>query len=295
MPCYVNWRHLHSSEFVSDRPLLVNSCGVTGNGSNPAAEPDMLVNRPEGRQDYQLLYIWRGQGRYLLDGHERLLPAGTVLLYKPGVPQIYSYRMAHQCRVGWIHFTGSLAAPLLTHAGLMDNPVMYVGELPELIRLLERIIQEMQRGEMQFEDQAMAYFIQLTTLIGRRRSQLADSAGYERAQRIRVAMEHIHAHFDEALSVDTCAQLCALSQHHFIRVFRQQCGLSPYAYLTEVRLSEAAHLLSDTPLPVGEIARRCGYEDALYFSRLFRRKYGVAPSVFREQGPSPAMERMKQQ
>ncbi len=282
MPMFVNWRQLHSSEFVSDRPLLVNSCGVTETYNNSAAEPDMMVNRPDGRRDYQLLYVWRGQGKYLLEGHERLLPAGTVLLYKPGVPQIYSYRMAHQCQVGWIHFTGSLAEPLLAHAGLMDNPVLHVGELPEIIRLMERIIQEMQRGEIQFEDQVMAYFIQMTTLIGRRRSQLADSAGYERAQRVRAAMEYIHTHFDEALSVDTCAQLCALSHHHFIRVFREQCGLSPYAYLTEVRLSEAAHLLADTSLPVGEVARRCGYEDALYFSRLFKRKYGQAPSAFRE-------------
>lgn len=279
MAYYVNWRSPRSSEFVSDEPLRVNSCAV-----NEAREqPALLISRPEGRRDYQLLYLWRGQGKYLLDGRERLLPAGTVLLYPPGTPQIYSYQPEYHCRVSWIHFSGTLAEPLLLRSGLLRQPVAQVGELPEVNRLLLRMIRELQREEPQFEDQVTAYFIELITCIGRRLARQQDEGGYERAQRIRQVMEYLNEHCDQALSVDFCAQMCALSRHHFIHVFREYTGLSPYAYLTGVRLSEAEHLLSSTSLPVAEVARRCGYEDALYFSRLFRKKNGMPPSAFRRQ------------
>lgn len=280
MAYYVNWRTPRSSEFVSDQLLCVNSCGVSENRE----EPSLLISRPEGRRDYQLLYLWRGQGKFLLDGRERMLPAGTVLLYPPHVPQIYSYRPEYHCQVGWIHFSGALAEPLLRRAGLIESPVCQVGELPEINRLLLRMIRELQRQEPLFEDQVAACFIELITCISRRLAQRRDEDGYERAQRVRRVVEYLHAHCDEALSVDFCAQMCALSPRHFIHVFREYTGLSPYAYLTHVRLSEAARLLSTTALPVAEVAHRCGYEDALYFSRLFRKKYASSPSAFRRQG-----------
>jgi len=278
---FVNGSNSRNSDCVSAEPLRINSCGLTEGKKD--AESDLLINRPQGRRDYQLLYIWRGQGRYLLDGRERLLSAGTVLLYRPGVPQIYSYRAIDRCGVGWIHFTGTLAQPLLERSGLLEHPVAQVGQLPEINRLLGRIIREYQRQEPQYQDQVAAYFIQMITLIGRRLCQQADMSGYERAQRVRNVMEYLHEHYSETLNVESCAQLCALSRYHFIHVFRQYTGQSPYAYLTDIRLTEAARLLSSTALPVGEIARRSGYEDALYFSRLFKKKYGQSPSAFREE------------
>lgn len=286
MAYYINGTNPRNSEFVSTQLFRVNSCYAIDEGQGREEmrhEPGLLIRRPEGRRDYQLLYIWRGQGKYLLSGRERLLPAGTVILYAPGVPQIYSYRPEYRCQVGWIHFTGTLAEPLLQRSGLLDAPVAQVGELPEINRLLLRIVRELQRQETQYEDQVTAYFIELVTRIGRRLTQLSDASGYERAQRIREVMEYLHTHYDQALSVDFCAQLCALSRHHFIHVFREFTGLSPYAYLTDVRLSEAAHLLGTTELPVADVARRCGYEDPLYFSRLFKKKYELSPSAFRRQ------------
>ena len=64
------------------------------------------------------------------------------------------------------------------------------------------------------------------------------------------------------------------------RLFQRSCGVTPLGYLTELRLNRAAQLLgcSDrSGLSVIDIARACGYRDALYFSRMFKRKFGVSP------------------
>ena len=55
-------------------------------------------------------------------------------------------------------------------------------------------------------------------------------------------------------------------------------GLSPSAYLTNLRMHHALSLLRTTDLPVVRIARRCGFADGDYFTRLFRRDQGVTPT-----------------
>ena len=59
-------------------------------------------------------------------------------------------------------------------------------------------------------------------------------------------------------------------------------GRTTKQLVTDRALLEAARLLRFTDLTVGEIAFRAGYEDQLYFSRAFKRRYGVAPSAYRD-------------
>jgi AraC-like DNA-binding protein len=64
---------------------------------------------------------------------------------------------------------------------------------------------------------------------------------------------------------------------------RRGAGCSPKDYLLGVRLGRAKELLAATELPVAAVARRVGYDDPAYFSRLFTRRVGMAPVRFREQ------------
>ena len=59
-------------------------------------------------------------------------------------------------------------------------------------------------------------------------------------------------------------------------------GRSPQQYLINLRLHNAQNMLLDTDLSVGEIARSVGYDDQLYFSRLFHRYFGTSPREYRE-------------
>ncbi|WP_343949905.1 helix-turn-helix transcriptional regulator, partial [Nonomuraea longicatena] len=58
-------------------------------------------------------------------------------------------------------------------------------------------------------------------------------------------------------------------------------GLTPADYLLSVRLSTAKELLAGTDLPVAAIARRVGYHDTAYFTRIFTRRTGTQPTTFR--------------
>ena len=69
---------------------------------------------------------------------------------------------------------------------------------------------------------------------------------------------------------------------HMTRTFRMIVGISPLEYVHRLRLEEAYRLLSDTSMNVSEAASEVGFDDANYFSRLFRKKMGISPCQIRK-------------
>ena len=77
------------------------------------------------------------------------------------------------------------------------------------------------------------------------------------------------------------AELAHLSPSRFRALFREATGLSPLDYLLVLRLNHARQLMLQTGSSIGEVARAVGYEDQLYFSRIFKKRTGLSPSAYR--------------
>ena len=80
------------------------------------------------------------------------------------------------------------------------------------------------------------------------------------------------------------ARRLSVSYSHFRRLFREVAGCAPNQFLIEARLSYAERLLENGVLPVAEVARRCGFNDEFYFSRLFKKHRMISPSAVRNMG-----------
>ncbi|MFD1957454.1 helix-turn-helix domain-containing protein [Paenibacillus thailandensis] len=95
------------------------------------------------------------------------------------------------------------------------------------------------------------------------------------------AMEYIHGHYMEPLTLKQLADMHGLSVKRFSYLFRKYTGLFPIDYLIQHRMNRAKQLLAASPCNVNEIASSVGYADAHYFSRLFKKHTGVTPTAFR--------------
>jgi AraC-like DNA-binding protein len=82
-------------------------------------------------------------------------------------------------------------------------------------------------------------------------------------------------------SIDEIASLYNMSANHFIRSFKQYVGFSPNAFRIRRKMEIACEMLISTDMNVEGVASAVGYSDPLYFSKAFRKKYGVAPSCLR--------------
>lgn len=91
----------------------------------------------------------------------------------------------------------------------------------------------------------------------------------------------IELHLFSNLKLEQLAKLCNLSLSSFKREFKKEFNNSPTTYIIGKKIEKAKELLQMTDLPISEVAYEIGFQDQLYFARLFKRKTGTTPSNFR--------------
>lgn len=88
---------------------------------------------------------------------------------------------------------------------------------------------------------------------------------------------------DPDFALDGYIQKLPFHYDYLRKLFKKEIGVTPLEYMTRLRMKKASTMLTaqgDNGYSVAEIARLCGYEDALYFSRVFKKTFGVSPTVF---------------
>ena len=96
------------------------------------------------------------------------------------------------------------------------------------------------------------------------------------------ARVYMDAHYMEKLSAEQIAEASRVSPSHLFRLFRKETGLTPYAYLTNVRMEHAMKMLLNTSYTVEEIAEYCAFCSSANFIRAFRQSTGVTPRKYRK-------------
>jgi AraC-like DNA-binding protein len=89
------------------------------------------------------------------------------------------------------------------------------------------------------------------------------------------------ANLTRPIGVDDLARVAKMSRFHFTRMFERARGISPGRYLASLRLEESLRLISRGGQTVKKVAEECGYGDANYFCKVFRKSFGVSPGAFR--------------
>ena len=92
----------------------------------------------------------------------------------------------------------------------------------------------------------------------------------------------IAQHYTVRAPVAAMVARSGLPERSFVRRFKAATGLSPIQYVHALRLEEAKHMLETGDAAVEAIAEECGYEDAGFFSRLFRNRVGLTPAQYRK-------------
>ena len=100
-------------------------------------------------------------------------------------------------------------------------------------------------------------------------------------QRINKVVAYINDHLDESLDLKSLAEVAALSEFHFHRVFKALKGESIGAHISRLRIEAAARLLRYSALSIEDIAFNIGYEAPAALSKAFKNQYGITPTQYR--------------
>ena len=103
------------------------------------------------------------------------------------------------------------------------------------------------------------------------------------SRKLRRAINYIQTHISEPISLDTLGEVCHISKQQLIRYFKTELGTTPIAYINQLKVGRTKEYLQRHPeIPINEVCAELGFEDPLYFSRLFSKIYGESPSKYRQ-------------
>lgn len=267
-----HWRNSRCNLGYSDNahPLIVNCCGW-----QKFKTKDALHNRPEGRLDYQIIYVHRGSARFFRNGGWISLCAGNIVFFRPHEPQVYSYHAADRPEVYWLHFTGSDAETLAEKYRIASG---HIGESASLPGLFKDIITELQHKKNGYEDMVLNSFHRILMTICRH-GQNASSPPESHYTIERLILQ-LNLQYMDKWTISSMAGYCKLSEGYFSHSFKQHTGKPPIHFLNELRIEKAKDLLLASSMNVSAIASLVGFSDPLYFSRVFKKAAGVAPQDF---------------
>ncbi|MBI6865411.1 helix-turn-helix transcriptional regulator [Lysinibacillus fusiformis] len=93
---------------------------------------------------------------------------------------------------------------------------------------------------------------------------------------------YIHEHYYQSLTIPLLAEQYNVNRNRLSYVFRKHAGMGPAEYLLKYRINMAQEMLFKSDAPVQQIAQAVGMDDPFYFSRVFKKQFGIPPKEFRE-------------
>ncbi|MEU7030914.1 AraC family transcriptional regulator [Streptomyces sp. NPDC046275] len=210
------------------------------------------------------------------DGRRTTVTAPALIWLTPGMPHHYAADPGTGWDESFVDFTGPATATY-TELGYIEpeRPVVPLTDAAPARAAIGRIARAARPGNPLLEVETAAAVHELLVALRRARADTNADGAPVLAALARDAFTR--------LSVAEHAARHGMTPAELRTAVRRAAGCSPKDYLLTVRLGRAKELLAATDLPVAAVARRVGYDDPAYFSRLFTRRVGTAPIRFREQ------------
>lgn len=236
------------------------------------------MSRPDGAGQHILLVCTDGSGWCKTSDGHFTVQRGDAVLLPTGVTHEYGASDADPWTLWWLHAVGADTADLAGAArAAAGGIVTHLRDPAPVASLISQVIDGLDAGTTGgLVRAAGAAWNALAQIIatGRRPFGAAPSP-------VERAVGHLRASTPQRTSVDSLAAMVGLSTSQLGALFREQLGVSPLKYQTQLRMARARELLDHSGLTVAAIARESGYDDPLYFSRKFSSIHGLAPTAYR--------------
>ena len=260
------------SEYARRMLFYMSTCGYY------YTNYDYRIER-EDYHNYMLFYICDGRLSLRSGSQTMVASAGQVGFLNCHEP--HEYHTIGNTEFVWLHLDGSNTADFYQQAVQMHGGFVFDTPYAEQIKNGIYEIVFAFRNEQTLSEVRLSQ--KLYTLL----TAMVDTASQEAGQTeendtVSKAMHFIQEQYMNPISLLDVATHVNMSQFHFSRLFKKDCGYSPHEYLILTRLNRAKHLLKTTGLPVKVIAQKVGYQNVSSFTNAFTDRVGISPTLFRK-------------
>lgn len=213
------------------------------------------------------------------------------ILEKDRIYFINGSKFSHQyCRQSfsthWLHF---IPKDLVVYQGLLSLPLI-VDLSDEKNGQFHRMFDTERLQSLNFtsyqeytlELLKAQTFIQSSVIALLEKYPLENNKHIPDTQRVQPAIQYINDHFTEPIRLEQLANLCCMSPNYFHKIFTQTLNSTPANYITLLRMNTALQQLINNKCTIKEIAYELGFTDDAYFSRVFKKYYGITPGDYKQ-------------
>lgn len=233
--------------------------------------------------DYSFVYLTQGSGIFRIQRARPLIvKAGDILVIHPGVWHDYAPDPETGWKEYWVMFNGAQAKGLIAQLKLPCRaPLVHYGEDQHLHYLFTQMLETASELPPSADLIHTGLMLHMAALI-QSRLQFQREQGTREESFVLQAKQRLAKAGGQPVDMPALAHEVGVSYPHFRRIFKQSTGLPPQQYLINLRMNQAKQLMEEKALKLSEVARRVGFDDPYYFSRLFKQKTGVSPSLWRQ-------------
>jgi AraC-like DNA-binding protein len=242
--------------------------------------------RPPPLPDFDLWCIMSGRGTVRLRNKVHELQPGSCFVLRPGdSPDAHhdpDYPLAaFFCHFSFLDRRGRRIRP---PASRLPPPAVQAHDIGMLASLARRCVAVFRRGDALGRRQSLVLLEDMLLLVYEWAFLPPPSAV---DARIRDIMQAVECRPGQPWDIGTMSRDAHLSRSQFSRRFRELAGAPPIGFVIRARLNLARQLVVETNMKLAHIAAELGYSDVYFFSRQFKQRFGVPPSVLRPKGRSP--------
>jgi AraC-like DNA-binding protein len=262
--------NLSASLFSSiNHPVNISRYGIQESIST-------VINRPSGNSDF-LIILFYDPARIGTYHTDRCYPSHTLMVWPPGSAHYYG-NDGCSWNHSWLHVSGPSIEKILTRHRIPLTTPVTLSDYLLVEHYLQLIHKEISCNAHPHPEILEMLFRCMVLELSR---SLHQTALPSIPAPLLEAKNHIETHFVEPLTLSGLASAACLSISRFSASFKHYIGYSPIDYLINIRMRHAAFLLKDINRSVMQVAQESGYEDIYYFSKLFKKHFGVSPRGYR--------------
>ena len=251
-------------------------------GSLTAQKPH--TSRREKLLSFLCFAVLKGSGSLEYENRTYRLCRGDLVFIDCRRPYAHSTDREEMWTLRWCHFYGPSAQAIYAkYCEYGGGPVIRTQKLESYLRLFDELYDT--AGSDDFvRDMRIHETLSrlLTCLMSESRNLEAHEKGAVKRRDIQQIKLYLDERYQEKLTLESAAETFFINKHYLARLFKEQYGVTLTAYLQQVRITHAKHLLRFTDKKVEEIRIECGMGALPYFSRVFKKMEGISPSEYRK-------------
>ena len=236
---------------------------------------------------YLMHFIVSGKGYFHTEQRNYQLQAGDTFLIRPNELITYEADVDRPWHYYWVAFRGEQAEQLLDKAGFsVGKEVVSVTNIELMTSYYQSIYEAFRTASSVASIKASGLLHLIMAAYGENQQLTLSSSiqPHKKEHYIHKQMvQYLTTQYAHPVSIELMAETLGYNRAYLSRVFKQNAGVSPSTYLLHLRLDQARHLLRGRPeLTIEQVSASVGIQDALYFSKQFKKHYQLSPTEYRK-------------